>query len=322
MGTKEESYRRVKQQLQQSRLVAEREADARREALYAEIPEIAEIDRALQRLGMQLFRAAMQGSAGLDARLADIRANNEQLQADRAEMLHSRGYPADYTEPRYACAHCKDTGYVDGRPCACMKQALVLEGFAHSGLGALLRTQSFETFSLSVYPPEKQEHMKRNLQLCRAYAEQFDPAEGKCLLLYGATGLGKTHLSTSIAQVVIKNGYDVRYESAQRLFEVFEESRFTRYEREEENPTYDWFHCDLLILDDLGTEAITQYSVSCLYHLLNTRINAGLSFIINTNLFDDDLMKKYQDRIVSRIFGTCRTLLFVGNDVRKVRIEK
>lgn len=319
MNQEAENLRRIQERLALYRAAAQREAEQRKKEIYQICPEMQQIDRALQNLGLELFQAACGGREGLSQRIAKVRSTNEALLQDRAEILRALGKSPDYLKPHYRCSLCEDTGYVDGKRCICLKKALILEGFEHSGLGTLLQTQSFETFDLSYYQGENRLRMEQNLAICRAYAASFSPKQSGSLLLYGPTGLGKTHLSTSIARQVIEQGYDVCYVTATELFSVYENARFAH--DASATPTQRYATCDLLILDDLGTEATTQYSVSCLYDLLNIRMNRSLPWIINTNLFDDDLQKKYQDRIVSRLFGASRPLLFSGKDVRFLRLQ-
>ena len=202
-----------------------------------------------------------------------------------------------------------------------MRRELILAGYESSGIGDLLHTQTFDTFSLSyAKTPEEREHLERNLENARRYAEAFSTEKASNLLLFGATGLGKTHLSTAIANTVIDRGFDVYYDTAKNVFSDFETVRFDRAYNQgegEERATDRFFDCDLFIIDDLGTEMTNQFTVSCLYNLLNTRMNKGLKTVISTNLSPDELQRKYEDRIYSRIVGCgSRILLFGGTDRR------
>ena len=317
--------RAAKDRLSALRTRAELDAQTRRAEVYAACPEIEQVDKAIRSLGLDLMKQAIsahgsQDKAALDARIDAIKANIDALLSDRAELLRAAGFAADYLQPRYQCALCNDTGYADGSPCICLKKLLAMERFEHSGLGALIRTQSFDSFDLSFYTGAERTRMEQNLEICRSYAALFDENTTRGLLLTGPTGLGKTHLSTAIARQVMEKGFDVYYVTATELFRSFEETRFAR--EDDAAPNMRPACCDLLILDDLGTEPTTQYSVSCLYELLNARINREKPWIINTNLGAEELQKKYQDRIVSRLFGSSRALLFEGRDIRLQKLQR
>ena len=205
--------------------------------------------------------------------------------------------------------------------CGCMRQALIAEGIRSSGLGALYNRQSFENFSLRYYDTsaEDRERASYALERARAYAEGFGPESGN-LLLMGPTGLGKTHLSTAIARTVIERGYDVVYETMQNVISDFEYDRFKSGYGETEQRGERYLACELLILDDLGTEQTNSFVVSTLYHLLNTRLNHGRSTVINTNVGGEELRERYSDRVTSRLLGEYEILLFSGHDIRMQRL--
>ena len=320
MGYSTETYRVVKDTLEKRRQAALAESDRRRAEVHEKSDEIAEIDRALRGTGLALFRAACEGGKSSDA-FIEVMAKNQALQEERGEILRSLGLPADYTEVHYTCPVCRDSGYTDIRMCDCMRRELTRVALRQSGLGSLIDRQSFENFSLQYYAENKENarRMERTLAICREYAENFSPASGN-LIFFGRTGLGKTHLSTAIARTVIERGFDVRYESAPNLFGEFEYDRFKSGHGEDARADK-YMEADLLILDDLGTEATTQFTVSCLYNIINTRENNGRPTIINTNLGEAELEARYGDRITSRLFGNYRALVFVGEDVRKQKLK-
>ena len=185
----------------------------------------------------------------------------------------------------------------------------------------MLSKQGFDNFSLKYYDGDDRIIMEQNLGICKSYAEGFGDGS-ESLLLMGNTGLGKTHLSTSIAACVIEKGFDVIYETSQNLISVFSAEQFgrplsgTNVTRTSER----YFGCDLLIIDDFGTETVNQFSVSCFYNLINTRVNKGLPIIINTNLSQDNIKTKYSDRIASRLFGEFIVLSFPGKDIRMQKL--
>ncbi len=324
MSYNRENYIRIKREFDKKHLEAQSEADHRREELHLKFPDLARIDRALSEMGIRVFGEAMKGKENLEERIEKIHVDLKELRAVRKEWMERNGFPEDYTEPSYECAVCQDTGSVGHNICVCMHRALILSGYESSGIGKLIKTQSFETFDLSYYSENEQtlKTVTDNYNFCKRYAVEFNGEDTKNLLMLGNTGLGKTHLSTSIAKVVIESGYDVSYETAQNIFADFETERFGRsYENEAKNLDM-YFDCDLLIIDDLGAEMTNQFTISCLYNIINTRINRNKSTIINTNLTADELRRKYNDRITSRLLGEFYLLRFLGKDIRAQKIER
>ena len=241
------------------------------------------------------------------------------MRQKRAELLAQNGYPADYSDIHYRCEACGDTGFIGTKMCRCMREELVLAGYESSGIGRLMQTQNFDSFSLDFYPPSERGSMEANYRTLREFATHFDKHRGENYLLIGGTGLGKTHLSTSVARAVIDGGFDVVYDTAQGVFSAFEAAQFGR---EADAGEEKYLRCELLIMDDLGTELTNNFTVSCLYNIINTRLNNNLSTIINTNLTHSELRTRYADRITSRLFGEFRPLMFTGNDIRREKLKR
>ena len=315
MAYNADNYKRIASQFQDKNLRAKQAAEQRREELHARLPQVAEIDRALATTGPRILQEALKGKGGLDERIRRIEEGNALLMEARNEILRLNGYPEDYSAVHYECDICMDTGFVGGKMCKCLRTALNYAGYESSGVLKLIEKQNFETFDLKYYSGNEQQNMMRILSRTRAYASEFDGVTMRNLLFIGTTGLGKTHLSSAIAKVVIDNGYDVVYETAQNIFADFEAERFGRAPAGE-NRTARYFNCDLLIMDDLGTEMQTQFTVPCLYNLLNTRLISEKSMIISTNVRKEELLSKYSDRITSRLFGEFEICVFTGKDIR------
>lgn len=310
-----ENLRRVTDLLTHRREEAERIAALHTETLHAKSARAAEIDRALAGTAMRVFGAATSGG-DVAAKVAEIRAESEALRRERDAILASLGLPADYTTPHYTCPKCGDTGYILADMCDCTRALLRMEALRNCGAAAHIDTETFDTFSLRYYEndPQALATMKRTLSLARDFAEHFTPGKEN-LLLMGGTGLGKTHLSTAIARTVVERGYDVLYETVGTVFADFEHDQF-RAARGETPRAEKYLNCDLLILDDLGTEFTNAFTVTCLYQIVNTRLTHGLSTVISTNLTPDELTGKYDERLTSRLLGAYRVLQFKGRDIR------
>ena len=323
MGYNKENYSRIRTAYQTKYLKALDEAERRRAELHQKSAEVASIDRKLAATGAKIALAALGTGDSYREKLEEVRRENEALQAKRAVLLTELGYPTDYTMPPYECPLCEDSGFVGTKMCECMRRELIMAAYESSGLGKLMQTQSFDTFSLDFYAVgAERETMQRNFEILRTYADHFT-MQSDNLILCGATGLGKTHLSTAVARRVIERGFDVYYTTAQQMFSDFEYNRFgTGLADEPAAHVSRYTECDLLILDDLGTEVTNQFTNSCLYLVINNRINLRRPTIINTNLSGRELKSRYTDRIASRILGDFSPLLFAGTDIRRLKLNK
>lgn len=326
MGFNKENYIRIKREYEGKALSAQEAANLRRAELGMKIPAVAEIDARLSDTGMKIFEASarLHGDA-LEKEIERLKNENAEMLKRRASLLSFHGYPTDYSDVKYECELCSDSGFVGIKMCRCMKEKLIMAGYESSGIGNLIKTKTFENFDPSYQKgdPSATENAKMIYGFCKNYAESF--GEGSQNLLFiGGTGLGKTHLSAAITGKVISQGHDVVCETAQNFFSDFEFERFNRpYGRDDgvESKTERYFDSDLLIIDDLGTELSNQFTVSCLYNIINTRLNRGKPIIINTNLTRDELKKRYSDRITSRLFGEFLPIVFLGRDIRELKLD-
>ncbi len=316
------AVRNARDELERRRRAAEDAQLARLAEVYGLCPEIKAIDAELKNVALEIAGAISLGKEECAARIATVKEKNLALQKRRAELLLSLGFDSKYTDAKYTCSLCNDTGYVDGALCNCYRSALALSSYEHSGLSRLIEAQSFESFSLDFYTGSDRDIMRQNYEELLSFARNFD-SDKRSFLLCGATGLGKTHLSSAVARYLIDHGYDVVYETAQNMFADFERDRFRdRFDDDVEILSDKYFDCELLILDDLGTEMSTQFSVSCLYNVINTRLNRGLPIIASTNLSANEIRKAYHDRITSRLFGEFYIKQFLGKDVRIQKLKK
>lgn len=326
MGYNRENYRRIRKEFESKYKEAQDAADRRRAEVWEAVPELRALDSELGGAALEVMRAISAGGGDTRGMLASVRARNEELQARRRAILIAHGYPGDYTDPRYGCHRCSDHGFVDGVMCECMKRELVIAGCMSSGIGCLLREQNFDNFSLEYYrgSVEAYEEMERALSFAYRFANNFTECSGINLALIGGTGLGKTHLSSAIAGRVIERGYDVCYVSAQGLIADFERGRFGNSSSGGSalGDTDRYFECDLLIIDDLGAEVTNQFTVACLYNVINTRLNLRRPTVISANLNQNELRGRYTDRIASRIFGEYRIFRFLGSDIRAQKLGR
>ncbi len=320
MGYNAKDYIKIKNEFENKYRIACQTADERRTQVHMLIPEVFEIDRVLSHTGMDIMAVIGSGVRDTDAEIARLEKRNNELIERRGKLLEAYGFCADYTDVHYDCERCGDTGFVDTHMCECMKRALVRAGYESSGLGRLIGKQTFENFELKYYPTENRcsERVKTYLRILREFAEGFSSDTYNNFLLMGGTGLGKTHLSTALAQKVIERGHDVLYVSAVTLMSDFESNRFGNTALSASaNDVQRYFSCDLLIIDDLGTEVVNKFTQSCLYEVINTRINSARCTVINTNLTSSEINSLYTERIASRLLGEYLPMLFTGVDIRK-----
>lgn len=326
-------------QLASARLLRRREIRARKrydleQELYRREPKLRELDRAIRGTMTELTELAVSGRpvAADGPEVQEIRARNLELQARRAELLKSLGYEADALDDKPACTRCEDTGWVGSEMCGCLRELCAKEQMkALTALLHLTPEQSFDRLRMDVYidaawpgaERSPREHMTRVAAVCEGFARQFPHYPLKNLLLSGGTGLGKTFLSGCIAREVSQRGYSVVYDTAINLFSAFETRKFTRdaaEERQARDETRRYLSCDLLILDDLGSELTTPLVQSTLYEVVNSRLQADKRTIISTNLSMEQIAQRYTPQVASRIGGLYRELTFYGQDIRLAQL--
>ena len=318
---------RARAQLDLIRSDNQAEHQRRLSLVYARVPEIQRMDETMRRQMTELVRLTISHPADLKERLAALEKDNLDIQVRRAELLVENGWSVEYLDDIYSCPKCRDSGVYEGGVCSCLEKLYNKE--LTKELGTLLQhgDESFARFDLNYYDAapvngvSPRETMTMVLGACRKFADNF-PAVSANLLFQGGTGLGKTYLSACIARVVAAKGYSVCYDSAAAALEAFEVQKFSRDPEASEAANARvrrMLDCDLMILDDLGTEMISSISTSALYTLLNTRLVNGNKIIISTNCSDEELQKKYTPQIYSRIKGEFLRLPFVGRDIRLIR---
>ena len=259
--------------------------------------------------------------------LQQQKIRNLNAQQQIKALLAKHDLPEDYLEVRYHCPVCQDTGIDGNRLCECHLEVLKKLAYDEAGSKSPLKFCSFADFRLDYYSdrvnPEygcsPRQRMGEILDYCKSYAATFDP-DSPSLLFFGETGLGKTHLSLSIAGEVINAGYSVIYNSAQNIFNELQKERFGKGDSDGRfEPMV--LECDLLVIDDLGAEFSTQFTNAALYNIVNTRINSSLPTIISTNLNIKEIEERYTRRISSRLIGEYAVINFIGEDVRQIKSE-
>lgn len=318
--------RRALQRFEEDRTARQEAFARRREQVFARRPRLRQIEQELGQTMSRIISGALRRGTDPRPAIETLRDENLSLQREKREILQELGLPEDYLEEKPACALCGDTGYRGGEVCLCLRRYYAREQQKELSRMLDLGSQSFDTFSLEWYSDRArdggvspQENMKAVYDVCAEYAYQFGKKPGN-LLLFGAPGLGKTHLSAAIAREVSGKGYSVVYDTAAHVFEQFEAQKFSREEDEEISADVERvLQCDLLILDDLGTEMVTAFVQSALYRIVNTRLMEKKSTILNTNLTPGELGRRYSPQIASRIEGEYQILPFLGEDIRKLK---
>ncbi len=282
------------------------------------IPELDALLKKLSKNGSEILMAAFSGGK----QIKKLEAENNSIQVEIKKLLVRNNFPENYLDTIYSCNKCKDTGIFQNKHCECVMNDIKKFQTQELNKSSSLQLCSFDTFNLNFYPETEapipnsrttiRGFMRNVLNFCKNYAQNFKlPAKG--IIMTGSTGLGKTHLSLAIASEVINKGYYAVYGSAPNLVRQAEEEHFGIVE-------YSGFvkrlrECDFLVIDDLGAEFESKFSVSLIYELINSRINQGLPTVVSTNFSFEQLQKRYNDRIVSRL-SSFEILPFLGSDIR------
>lgn len=296
----------------------------RREEVYARLPRVREIDRELSGTAAAVLHAALAAGDDPADAIEQLKIRNLALQAERRALLEQNGFGANYLDETPLCETCGDSGYVGTEPCDCLKKRYAARLTEELSTILPITDQNFERFRLDYYSDvpdgrlgmSARENMEYNLSICRAYADKFS-VHSPNLLLYGSTGLGKTFLSSCIAKVVSEHGFSVAYDTSIRIFSSYESVKFGAADASEAaRRVRKYEQCDLLIIDDLGTEMATAFTVSALYGLLADRLMRRRPMIVNTNLLPAEFEKRYSPAIASRLTGEFEQLRFFGDDIR------
>lgn len=298
------------------------EQDRRREEVYQKVPQIRQIEDEISSQAVRCARKLLDGDTNAKE---ELKQHIEDLREQKEVLLSAFGFPADYMEMHYACPECQDTGYVDGRKCRCFKKEEIRLLYSQSNIEEVLLRENFDSFSYEYYDdrvviPEIQmtvaDYMRQVHTWCKEYVENFEKKGGN-LIFTGSTGVGKTFLTNCIAKALIDQYQSVIYLSSNDLFDVFSKNKFHYDTEEEMKDMYQYIlDCDLLIIDDLGTELNNTFVSSQLFYCINERLLRKKSTIISTNLSMTMLRDTYSDRISSRIISQYSIIPLYGDDIR------
>lgn len=296
--------------------------DARIREVYEKVPQIRQLDQTISTTAADCARRVLCGDAGARVHLKE---ELEGLQQQKVALLREAGFSADYMELRYDCPDCRDTGYAGGKRCHCFERQRLNILYAQSNIESILKEENFEHFRYDFYNDTEVvpqlgmtelAYMKIVVRQCQEFADQY-PQKGTSLLFTGGTGVGKTFLTNCIAKELIDRCISVIYLSSNELFEIFSKYKFGRDTDDEVEESYRYIlECDMLIIDDLGTELNNSFVSSQLFYCINERINRKKGTIISTNLSMTLLRDNYSDRVTSRIMSNYRIIPLYGGDIR------
>lgn len=322
MAYSEAVLQRAQARLAQARQQHEDETRSRIAAIYAQQPRLRQIDLSLRQTAARVMAVSFRRGEDPSGAMAALKKENLALQQERDWILESNDIDPDDLAETPLCPRCGGTGYVGAVMCDCLRELCRQE--QKKELSQLIGSgrESFDHFRLDVYSSEFDPKLGASPRTLMQYiynnalhyARTFTPESGSILMI-GATGLGKTYLSACIARAVADRGYSVVYDTAIHLFSDFETAKFAR-SAESADASRKYFACDLLIIDDLGTEMTTQFIISALYQVVNTRLMDGKPTIISTNLPAAELKQRYSPQIASRLLGTYECYSFAGDDIR------
>lgn len=324
MSVNRSQFKKILNRIDQRRLRNQQEHYARKEALYKSMPELQKISESIAALSSSATRKIIENPSHKDVIIERLQGEIKQLSDKKIRLLTDAGYPADYLQPIYDCKDCEDTGFLEGQHCHCLRAEILTFAYGQSNLGNTLAQENFDNFSLDYYSDQvksgddesPRELATLNYRTCYDFAVNFGKSYNN-LILYGQAGLGKTFLCNCIAKEVLDQNRSVIYLTAFHLFKMIETYRF---HNNEDQVSYDdiqaIYDCDLLIIDDLGTELNNSFTTSELFSLINSRLLDEKPVVISTNLAPSGWTNQYSDRIVSRIIGYYQSLKFIGSDIR------
>ncbi len=309
-------YDEIMREYEKKREVARHNAEEAKRTVEKAVPEYRDIEDKITEIAVECAGKALDGD---EAEVARLKSEIASLTARQEQLLTKNGFPADHLQEKYECPDCKDTGYIDGvTKCHCLKQAILRYTYRQSNIEEILQRENFDTLRYDLYTDAECEKMKDIIAECRRFADEFGKRYEN-VLLYGSVGVGKTFLTNCMAKEILDKGYSVIYFTSMRLFDTLSRELFQYGENGSWDIQKDIFTCDLLIIDDLGTENVNSFVASRLFDILNERDLRRKSTVISTNLSFEELGGRYTERNFSRIFGN---YIILHPDVQDIRIRK
>lgn len=322
MALSNSQYDAIMRAYGQQQLKNRHEKEERVGEVYKKIPVIKELDDSISTMAVACARRVLMGD---QAALKELKAEIADLREQKSVLLRAAGYPADYMEMRYCCKDCQDTGYTKEGKCHCFRQREMKYLYAQSNIEEIVAAENFQTFSFEYFDDSRvipvlnrtvRQYMSQVVKTCRDFVENFSAEHGN-LLFTGPTGVGKTFLSNCIAKELIDRYFSVIYLSANDLFQVFSQNRFENRSEEDIRGMYQYIlDCDLLIIDDLGTELNNSFTSSELFYCINERLGSLKSTIISTNHPINELRDRYTERVTSRLISSYTVIPLYGDDIR------
>ncbi|MCR5790761.1 MAG: ATP-binding protein [Lachnospiraceae bacterium] len=314
MALSNAKYDAIMRRYNENRIQNERERRERIREVCEALPAYKALSDDISSMTLSYGLRALDGEEGATEEFKKrLRETIEKKEA----LLASSPFGSHYLDPIYSCPDCQDTGYIGNEKCHCLKQAIITELYKQSNIADILSRENFSTLSYDYYNDDEIGPMREIISDCRKFADDFGNRYEN-LLFFGPPGVGKTFLTNCITKELLDKGYSVIYFTSTQLFDTLATYLFRNYDTPEEIVSLheDIFSCDLFILDDLGTEAVTKIVVSQLFLLLNERLLRRKSTIISTNLAMNDLSERYMERSVSRIIGNYRLINPKIDDIR------
>ncbi len=309
-------YDQIFRQYEENQRRCRLEMTRRRDDVYSLIPAYRDLEDAIASVSVAQGKKLLSGD---ESALSCLRDSLSKLKEQKKQLLMEKGFLADYLDPLFVCPDCRDTGYIEGAKCHCFRQAEISLLYEQSGIEDMLKYNNFDHLSYEYYTGEALALFRHAVSTCQNFIKTFD-SDYHNLFFYGTVGTGKSFLSGCVAKELIDQGHSVIYFGATGLFDLLSNASFHVGSREERQNAYsDLYQCDLLIIDDLGTELTNQFTASQLFSLLNGRQLGKKSTLISTNFSLAELRDRYSDRIFSRITSNFEVCRLAGKDIRMYR---
>ncbi|MFG6327462.1 MAG: ATP-binding protein [Lachnospiraceae bacterium] len=325
MALSNSEYNLIMREYEERRYMSKHEQASRTAEVYEKIPRIREIQDEISSISVENMKNRLAGvKEGGNFTGEQLHRKINELIDEKKRLMEQYGYPEDYLKPKYICEYCQDTGYTGGEKCHCLKEKITELLYSRSNLKEVLKKENFSTFNILYYSEKavdaktgknSRDNMLEILDKSKRFVERFD-TEFENLFIYGETGVGKTFLTNCIAKELMDRSCSVIYMSAVHMFQVLEGEQFGKSSKNNQSGMKDLTSCDLLIIDDLGTELVNSFTISSLFNCLNERFLKKKSVIISTNLPIEEIGERYSERVFSRIASHYKVMKIFGADLR------